>query len=88
MASKEVFTEKVGSHHPDPEIAELEKCITNDANKLLIGPMGFGGKPTILGTRIIGAHRLPASFFVTVSYMCWAFRRRRLTISGEECEYS
>ena len=88
LASKEVFTEKVGSHHPDPEIAELEKRITNDANELMIGPMGFGGKPTILGARITGAHRLPASFFVTISYMCWAYRRRRLTISDENCEIS
>lgn len=88
LASKEVFTEKVGNHHPDPEIAELEKRITNEANELKIGPMGFGGKPTILGTRITGAHRLPASFFVTISYMCWAYRRRRLTISSEKCEIS
>ena len=88
LASKEVFTEEVGSHHPDPEIAELEKRITNDANELMIGPMGFGGKPTILGTRITGAHRLPASFFVSISYMCWAYRRRRLTICGENFEIS
>ena len=79
MASKEVFFEPVGSHHNDPEIAALEKRITSEANELQIGPMGFGGKPTILGTRIIGVHRLPASYFVSVSYMCWAFRRRRLT---------
>jgi len=86
LASKEVFTEMVGSHHPDPEIAKLEQRITHDANELMIGPMGFGGKPTILGTRIIGAHRLPASFFVTISYMCWAYRRRRLTVYGEKYE--
>ena len=86
LASKEVFLEKVGSHHQDPEIAELEKRITKEANDLMIGPMGFGGKPTILGTRITGVHRLPASFFVTVSYMCWAYRRRRLTLCGESIE--
>jgi len=88
LASKEVFTEKVGSLTPDPEIANLEERITNEANELMIGPMGFGGKPTILGTRITGAHRLPASFFVTISYMCWAYRRRRLTICGTNCEIS
>ena len=88
LASKEVFLDKVGNHHPDSEIAELEERITHDANELMIGPMGFGGKPTILGTRITGAHRLPASFFVTISYMCWAYRRRRLTISGENYEIS
>jgi fumarate hydratase class I len=88
LASKEVFIEGVGSHHQDPEIATLEERITNDANDLQIGPMGFGGKPTILGTRITGAYRLPASFFVSVSYMCWAYRRRRLTISGEIIEFT
>ncbi len=41
--------------------------------------MGFGGKTTVLGTKITGLHRLPASFFVSVSYMCWAHRRRRMT---------
>jgi len=87
LASKEVFTEKVGSHHPDPDIAELEKRITLDANELMIGPMGFGGKPTILGTRITGVHRLPASFFVSISFMCWAYRRRRMTVQGEEVSY-
>jgi fumarate hydratase, class I len=83
LASKEVFLELVGSRHPDTAIGELEARITREANQLGIGPMGFGGKSTILGTRITGLHRLPASFFVTVSYMCWAFRRRRLTITGE-----
>ncbi len=88
LASKEVFTEKVGSHHIDPVIAELEVRITKEANELMIGPMGFGGKPTILSTRITGVHRLPASFFVTISYMCWAYRRRRLNICGEKSEIS
>jgi fumarate hydratase class I len=86
LASKEVLIDSIGSHHQVPEIAELEERITKEANDLQIGPMGFGGKPTILGTRITGAHRIPASFFVSVSYMCWAYRRRRLTVSGEKVE--
>jgi fumarate hydratase class I len=84
LASKEVFIDSISSHHQDPEIAELEERITKEANDLQIGPMGFGGKPTILGTRITSVHRIPASFFVSISYMCWAYRRRRLTISGEK----
>jgi len=87
IASKEAFLEDLGSHHPDPEITDLEKRITREANELGIGPMGFGGRSTILGTRIIGLHRLPASYFVSVSYMCWAFRRRQLSISGDRIEY-
>ena len=88
LASKEVFLDHIGSQHPDPEIAALEKRITREANELLIGPMGFGGKSTILGTRIIGLYRLPASYFVSVSYMCWAFRRHKLSITGEEVKFN
>ncbi len=80
-ASKEVFLEKVGEHHIDPEIAALEARITREANQLDIGPMGLGGHTTVLGTRITRMHRLPASYFVSVTYMCWAFRRRSLTVA-------
>lgn len=88
LASKEVFFEPIGCYHPDPETAAMEERITQEANQLGIGPMGFGGQTTILSTRITGAHRLPASYFVSVSYMCWAFRRARLTISGEKVDYN
>jgi fumarate hydratase, class I len=49
--------------------------------------MGFGGNTTVLDTRITGLSRVPASYFVSVSYMCWAFRRRTLTVRGEEIVY-
>lgn len=88
LASKEVFFKPIGSRHLDLEVAAMEERITNEANQLGIGPMGFGGRTTILATRITGAHRLPASFFVSVSYMCWAFRRARLTISGDKVEFN
>jgi fumarate hydratase class I len=88
LASKEVFLEDLSSHHPDPVVAALEKRITKEANELRIGPMGLGGRSTILGTRIIGLHRLPASYFVSISYMCWAFRRHRISITGEKVEFN
>ncbi len=87
QASKEVFLESLNSRHPDPEIAALEERITREANQIRIGPMGLGGHTTILKTRIVGLHRLPASYFVSVSYMCWAFRRHRLVIKGEQVEF-
>jgi fumarate hydratase class I len=87
LASKELFLEKLDSHHPDPEIAALEKRITREANQLGIGPMGLGGRSTLLGTRIVSLHRLPASYFVSVSYMCWAFRRSRLTVSNGKARF-
>jgi fumarate hydratase class I len=37
--------------------------------------MGFGGKVSLIGCKITSLNRLPASFFVSVAYNCWAFRR-------------
>ena len=71
----------------DPELSELEERLTSEANEMGIGPMGFGGKTTVLDTKITGMHRLPASFFVSVSYMCWAYRRRKMTVNGDEVTY-
>ncbi len=88
ISSKEVFFDPVGVTHPEPEIAAMEEKITLEANHLGIGPMGFGGNTTVLATRITGAHRLPASFFVSVSYMCWAFRRARLTLTNDQAVYN
>jgi len=50
--------------------------------------MGFGGKTTVLGAKITHLNRLPASYFVSISYMCWAYRRRKMTVQGEEVEYN
>ena len=58
------------------EILKLERRVLKEANSLGIGPMGFGGKTTLLGVKIASRPRVPASFFVTVAYMCWACRRR------------
>lgn len=58
-----------------PELASLEQKIYTDANKLGIGPMGYGGKSTLLGVKTGACHRLPASYFVSIAYMCWACRR-------------
>jgi fumarate hydratase class I len=66
----------------------LEGRLTGEANQLGIGPMGFGGKTTLLGTRITSLNRLPASFFVSISYMCWAYRRRRMLWADGGATYS
>ncbi|WP_322506388.1 fumarate hydratase [Anaerolinea sp.] len=86
-ASKEVLFNKMDDPNPDPELEKLEERITEEANQLGIGPMGFGGKTTVLDTKITGLHRLPASFFVTVSYMCWAYRRRRMVWKDGQAVY-
>ena len=67
--------------NPNPALAKLEKRVLKEANSLGIGPMGLGGKTTLLAVKIGARPRLPASFFVTVAYMCWAARRRTLCIS-------
>jgi fumarate hydratase class I len=61
--------------NPDPVLARLETEVMEEANKLGIGAMGFGGKASLIGCKITAANRLPASFFVSVAYDCWAFRR-------------
>lgn len=86
-ASKEVLYRDMQDANPDPELQKMEERLTEEANQMGIGPMGFGGKTTVLGTKITGLHRLPASYFVSVSYMCWAYRRRRMMVQGDQISY-
>lgn len=74
--SKQQFLRHLDDRNPNPELDKLEQDVLNTANELGIGPMGFGGKTTLLGVKICAANRLPASFFVSISYMCWAYRRQ------------
>lgn len=78
IKSKEQFYRPLDDANADPKLAELEQRLTREANTLGIGPMGFGGKTTVLSVKIDSLERLPASYFVTASYMCWADRRRSL----------
>ncbi|MBL8291049.1 MAG: fumarate hydratase, partial [Bryobacterales bacterium] len=61
--------------NPVPELAKLEAEIMDEANRIGVGAMGFGGQTSLIGCKITAANRLPASFFVSVAYDCWAFRR-------------
>ncbi len=87
VASKEALLRKVEDENSDPDLNDLENQLMEQTNLLGIGPMGLGGKSTILGVKIKGMHRLPASFFVSVAYMCWAHRRRRMVIQGDEVAF-
>ena len=73
--AKEQLLRPLGDASPVPELAALERRVLDEANSLGVGPMGLGGKTTLLGVKIAGASRLPASYFVTVAYICWACRR-------------
>jgi fumarate hydratase class I len=87
-ASKEVLFRPLDEPSPAPELAALETRLAGEANQLGIGPMGFGGETTVLGAKLTGLHRLPASYFVSVSYMCWAYRRRRLVVRDGQVSYA
>lgn len=87
IASKEILFQRLDDENPDPNLAAFETQLTEEANQLGIGPMGFGGKTTVLGIKIIPLHRLPASYFVTISYMCWAYRRRKMIFQDDQAIY-
>ena len=80
--SKTQFLRRLDDRNSEPKLDALEQDILKTANDLGIGPMGFGGKTTLLGVKICTANRVPASYFVSVSYMCWAFRRQGVTLDA------
>lgn len=73
--AKQQLFRPVDDVNPNPDLAALEAEIMEEAKSLKIGPMGFGGAVTLLGCKIGVINRIPASFFVSVAYDCWAFRR-------------
>ena len=81
--SKLQFLRKLDDQNENQELNRLERDIVETANKLGIGPMGFGGKTTLLSAKIGILNRLPASYFVSVSYMCWAYRRQGVTLDAK-----
>ena len=83
LHSKEQLLRTMEEVNPDPTLAALEQDIVVSANKLGIGPMGFGGATTLLGCKLGALNRLPASFFVSISYMCWAYRRQGFVLDAD-----
>jgi fumarate hydratase class I len=81
--SKRQFLRALPDQNPNAELARLEEDVVRTANELGIGPMGFGGKTTLLGAKICAVNRLPASYFVSVSYMCWAYRRQGAVLGSD-----
>ncbi len=82
IKAKEQLFRPLGDRNPDPTLDKLEKQLHREINQLGIGPMGFGGKTTVLGVKMAELHRLPASFFVSIAYMCWADRRKMMTVEN------
>ncbi len=73
--AKEQLLRTLDDTNSNPALAELEQRVMDEANRIGVGPMGFGGAVSLIGCKIGAANRLPASFFVSVAYDCWAFRR-------------
>jgi fumarate hydratase, class I len=86
--AKEQFLRPINDVNPDAQLGALEHDVLSHANRLGIGPMGFGGRTTLLGVKLAKLHRLPASFFVSIAYMCWACRRASVTIEGKSVKFS
>lgn len=88
LKSKQQLLRPLDDANPNEELAALEEQLYKEANELGIGPMGFGGQTTVLGVKVGTQHRLPASYFVSIAYMCWANRRSSMdvTLSGDDME--
>src|SRR5687768_1682125 len=84
--AKEQLFRTLDDINADPRLAELEASIMGEVNKLGIGAMGFGGRTSLIGCKIGVLNRLPASFFVSVAYDCWAFRRLGVVLDGRSGE--
>jgi fumarate hydratase class I len=81
--AKEQLFRSVEDVNPNEDLRKLEEYIMENANKLGIGTMGFGGEATLLGCKIGVMNRIPASFYVSVAYNCWAFRRLGIAVNPE-----
>jgi fumarate hydratase class I len=88
IKSKQQLLRPLEDANPQPDLAVLEDRLLTEGNELGIGPMGFGGKTTLLGVKAAALHRLPASYFVSVAYMCWANRRGSMRVIGEDVHYA
>jgi fumarate hydratase class I len=84
--AKEQLFRTLDDVNPDPRLAELEASIMGEVNKLGIGAMGFGGRVSLIGCKVGALNRLPASFFVSVAYDCWAYRRLGVVLDAKSGE--
>src|ERR1700733_8347037 len=82
LAKRQLFR-TLDDVNPNPTLAKLEEDVMTQANTLGVGAMGFGGRVSLIGCKVTAANRLPASFFVSVAYECWAFRRLGVRLDTE-----
>ncbi len=82
LEAKQQLFRTLDDVNPDARLAELEAEIMRTVNTLGVGPMGFGGRVSLIGCKVGAQNRLPASFFVSVAYDCWAYRRLGVVLDG------
>ncbi len=81
--AKDQLFRTLDDRNPNSELAQLEADVMREANDLGVGAMGFGGRVSLIGCKVMAANRLPASFFVSVAYDCWAFRRLGVRLDAQ-----
>jgi fumarate hydratase class I len=82
LHAKEQLFRTIDDVNPDPRLAEVEASIMRSVNRLGVGTMGFGGGVSLIACKVGAINRLPASFFVSVAYDCWAYRRLGVTLDA------
>ena len=82
--AKEQLFRTLDDVNPDERLAALEAEIMATVNRLGVGTMGFGGRTSLIGCKVGVLNRLPASFFVSVAYDCWAFRRLGVVLDRDQ----
>ena len=80
---KKSLLRPVGVRHKDKTIAAIEEELIERINKSGVGPMGLGGKTTVLDVHVETAHRHPASLPVGIAVQCWADRRAEMIIHSD-----
>ena len=81
--AKATLLRPLSEPNPNSDLANLEKELYEAANSTGIGPMGLGGKFTVLGVKVDYAYRHPASYPVAVAFQCWAARRATARINSD-----
>jgi fumarate hydratase class I len=87
VKAKQTLLRPLDEPNENPTLAAFEQRLLQDINELGIGPMGFGGRTTVLGVKVAVQHRLPACYFVSIAYMCWAARRAKMVIEDGEAVF-
>ncbi|MGY5865471.1 MAG: fumarate hydratase [Candidatus Thorarchaeota archaeon] len=81
--AKQQLLRPLNDKHPEPEVAKIEEELFDAINSTGIGPMGLGGKTTVLSVKVDYAMRHPASLPVGVAVQCWAARQSTAIISKD-----